>query len=290
MTDAAGIARWLRGRSCTDGFLCRCPVPSHGKGRGDRTPSLLISNGDTAVLFKCFAGCDPQDILAELRRRGVVDGPRDDRYRDRVPTDAAPEHKPNPEALELWRNAGSISGTAVAKFLGARGLVIDAPPSLRATMVLHLGRYPLPAMIAAVQAPDRRIIAVQKTLIDPRGDRKAQVHIPRMTIGALGWGAIRLGAATTTLGLAEGTEKGLAAMQLFGVPCWSSLGAARMHRVWVPDQVSELHVFLDNDEAGRTAAVRTTSAHRYRRVILRFPPEQFKDWDEVTQANARCAA
>jgi hypothetical protein len=107
-----------------------------------------------------------------------------------------------------------------------------------------------------------------------------------MTMGALGWGAVRLAAATDILGLAEGTEKGLAAMQLFNVPCWSSLGAGRMHRVFIPDDVGELHVFLDNDDAGRAAAERTAHAHRHRKVLLHFPPEQFKDWDDVTRARA----
>jgi hypothetical protein len=142
-------------------------------------------------------------------------------------------------------------------------------------------------MVAAVQAPDRRVIAVQVTLIDPRGDRKAQVRIPRKTAGALGRGAIRLAAAGDELGLAEGTEKGLAAMQLFGVPCWATLGAGRMHRVYVPDTVSTLHIFVDNDDAGRAAAERTAHEHRHRRVVLAFPPEQFKDWDDVTAAHAR---
>src|SRR5258705_432809 len=197
------------------------------------------------------------------------------------------EPSANPEAIELWRGAGPIAYSVAAKFLAARGLTIDPPPSLRATSVLHLERYSLPAMVAAVQAPDRRVIAVQRTLIDPRGDRKAQVRIPRMTIGALGWGAIRLAAATDVLGLAEGTEKALAAMQLFDVPCWSSLGAGRMHRVWIPDHVRELQIFVDNDDAGRAAAERTAHAHRHRRVVLQFPPSAFKDWDGLTAANAK---
>jgi hypothetical protein len=173
--------------------------------------------------------------------------------------------------------------------LVARGITIPAPPSLRATTVLYLERLPLPAMVAAVQAQDRRIIAVQRTLIDPRGDRKAQVHVPRLTIGALGRGAIRLAAATNALGLAEGTEKALAAMQITGVPCWASMGT-RMHRVWIPDHVRELHIFADNDEPGRAAAERTAQAHRHRKVFLRFPPEQFKDWDDVTRAQAQRSA
>jgi putative DNA primase/helicase len=284
MTDAAAVAHALGGRRSADGFLCRCPVQSHGRGRGDRSPSLLVKDGDQAVLFKCFGGCDTWDILAELRARGVLGEPSGERRQTDRPPDRDPEHKANPEALELWHRAGPIGGTEAAQFLASRGITIEPPPSLRSATILHLDRYPLPAMVAAVQAPDRRVIAVQRTLIDPRGDRKAQVRIPRLTIGALGWGAVRLAAAGKVMGLAEGTEKALAAMQLFDVPCWSSLGATRMYRVWLPDDVRELHLFLDNDDAGRTAAERTAHAHRHRHVVLHFPPEQFKDWDDVTKA------
>jgi hypothetical protein len=290
MNEAATIANALHGRRSADGYLCHCPVPSHGKGRGDRNPSLLVSDGDKAVLIKCFAGCDIRDILAQLRTSGLAKpaaGPSE----GKEPVERQPEHAPDPRAIELWRAAEQIRyGSKPAQFLAARGITLAPPPSLRSTTILHLERYPLPAMLAAVQAPDRRIIAVQQTLIDPRGDRKAQVRIPRQTIGALGWGAVRLAAAGNVLGICEGTEKGLAATQLFDVPCWSALGAARMHRVWIPDFVTELHIFVDNDDAGRAAAERTTHAHRHRKVVLRFPPEQFKDWDDVTRANIRSAA
>jgi hypothetical protein len=47
------------------------------------------------------------------------------------------------------------------------------------------------------------------------------------------------------LGLAEGIETALSAMQLTGVPVWASLGGARLHRVELPPEVKEVHVFLD---------------------------------------------
>ena len=48
-----------------EGYKARCPVPAHGKGEGDRNPSLSIGTGelDGTVLLKCFAGCSKQDVL-----------------------------------------------------------------------------------------------------------------------------------------------------------------------------------------------------------------------------------
>jgi putative DNA primase/helicase len=291
MTNAVHIARALGGRASGEGYLCRCPLPSHGQGRGDRSPSLLIKDGNAAILLKCFAGCDAAEILQELRRRTIVGETFEHMVRPDEHIDRTPEHVPNEEALTLWRGAGCVTeGSPQARYLVARGLTIATPPTIRAAEILHLDRYPLPAIVAAVQAPDRRIIAVQRTLIDPRGTKKAQVRLPRLTIGALGWGAIRLAAASEVLGLAEGTEKALAAMQLFNVPCWSSLGASRMHRVWIPDGVRELHVFADNDDPGRAAAERTAHAHRHRKVVIHFPPDGTKDWDDVTRARAERSA
>jgi DNA primase len=75
-------------------------------------------------------------------------------------------------------------------------------------------------------------------------------------------------------------------MQIHGVPCWATLGSARMHRVLIPHSVGELHLFGDNDAPGRAAVGRTAEEHRRCRVVLRFPPEQFKDWDDFTAALA----
>ncbi len=286
----------LGGHKAGKGYLCRCPIPGHGKGQGDRNPSLSIADGNERLLVRCHSGCDPRDVIAELRRRGLLedgDGFRSGmkiRTREQGYPPAAkiePAHDPNPQALAIWRSGQPITGSIAERFIRARGIALELTPSLRSGAHPYIGPYESPVSIAAVQAPARQVIAVQVTLIDPRGDRKAQVRLPRKTIGALGWGAIRLAAATDELALAEGTEKGLAAMQLFGVPCWSSLGAGRMHRVWIPDDVRTLHIFADNDEPGRVAAERTAHAHRHRRVVLHFPPDGCKDWDDVTTARAK---
>ncbi len=294
MVDAAMIARTLKGARTGDGFLVGCPVPTHGRGNGDRHPSLSIRDGDDGrLLVHCHTGCDPRDILDILRQRGLID--------DRLPSrDAASMRKcepvelpiePNERALDLWRSAEPIADTLAHRYLCARGLTIDPPPSLRFISALaYMPRIALPAMVAAFQAPDRRVIAVQVTFLDPRGNRKVQGATPRKTIGRMHGGAVRLGPAGDVLGLAEGTETALAAMQLTGVPCWACLGSKRMARVSIPDTVRELHLFADDDEPGRLAAEQTAKAHAHRRIVKRFPPDGFGDYADLAADLAKRGA
>lgn len=48
-------------------YLVSCPVPSHGKGNGDRAPSLHLTEGsDEQVLVYCHAGCSTDEVLDAL--------------------------------------------------------------------------------------------------------------------------------------------------------------------------------------------------------------------------------
>jgi hypothetical protein len=45
----------------------RCPVPSHGSGRGDRTPSAFLREGKGGtVYFECLAHCTEEEFAASL--------------------------------------------------------------------------------------------------------------------------------------------------------------------------------------------------------------------------------
>lgn len=283
--DASRIAEILEGRENGPGrWLCRCPMRDHGKGRGDRNPSLSIAEGDTAILVNCFAGCATRDVLDELRRRGILVDDRPIAPPRKASPRSEPVHRPDAGAVAIWRAAVPGAGTVVEDYLARRGIILPVPPSLR---LGRTGRDGL-AMIAAVQAPDRQVIAVQSTALTPEG-AKARVAMPRLTTGAMGRGAVRLAAATEVLGLAEGVETALSAMQLSGVPTWASLGGQRLAKIAVPADVRELHLFGDNDAAGRLAA--ETAADRYTRdgltVHLRWPPDRFGDWNDALRDQAR---
>lgn len=101
---AVSIARALAGHRNGDGFLCRCPVPGHGQGRGDRRPSLSVCDGDDRLLVRCFAGCDPRDVLAELRRRGLLDDHVERRHHDHRER-REPPHEADADAVRIWREA-----------------------------------------------------------------------------------------------------------------------------------------------------------------------------------------
>jgi hypothetical protein len=127
---------------------------------------------------------------------------------------------------------------------------------------------------------------VQVTFLRPDGSGKANLEEPRWTFGRLSDGAVRLAPVNDVFGLAEGIEDALAASQLSQLsqlPCWSSLGAGRMHNVAIPQGVRELHICADDDQAGRTAVERMVERHSRegRRVVVRLPPAGFKDWGEI---------
>jgi hypothetical protein len=139
-------------------------------------------------------------------------------------------------------------------------------------------------MVAAMLSPSREITACQVTFLNPQKPAKANVVTARRTLGSMGAGAVRLAKISDVMGIAEGAETALSAMQLTGIPCWACLGAARMHRVTIPDGVRELHIFHDNDEAGREAAKRTAEAHSRLHIVMR-PPPIGKDWNNSLQAS-----
>jgi putative DNA primase/helicase len=191
-------------------------------------------------------------------------------------------HDPDPTARDVWKAAVSVEGSIVETYLRSRNISLDVPPSLRCGRVMRPDGRPALAMIAAVQAPTGKIVAIQATFLTRRGC-KAAVAVPRSAIGALGAGAVRFGKSEDLLGLAEGIETALSAQQLTGIPTWPCLGASRMHRIAIPSHVRELHLFGDNDGAGRDAVQRAAYENRKRRVVLQFPPDSRKDWNDFAK-------
>ena len=187
---AASIARALQGRRSNNHWLCRCPVPGHGRGKGDRNPSLSIRDGDERLLVRCFAGCDARDVLDELRRRGLLSNERSCasvalQPRTRAAPHTEPPHEPDQSAIALWRSGEPTAGSKVESYF-ARDIGVPPPPSLRSISDYSERGTSFPAMVAAVQAPDGQVVAAQVTLLDPCGTRKAGFRFLEGQSAALG--------------------------------------------------------------------------------------------------------
>lgn len=260
-----GVWRGTRGE-------CRCPAHDDG------TPSLSVRLGDRAILFHCFAGCETTDVLKALDRMHL---------HDRSPLDM-PERMPERDLSELarrlWRSSIPIAGTPAEDYLNARALTTLAA-KLRYNARTVLGKGPsrriLPAMIAAVEN-DLGVVAVQRTFLDLQVITRKPLPSPKVALGLLGGAAIRLAPATDELGLAEGIEDALSAMQWFGTPTWALGGIERLALVDIPTQVRRVIVYGDRGkpaEAGLERARDHLVANG--RVLEVRLPERYDDWNDA---------
>jgi len=259
MTVAQKITEALGGKWFSTYGLVRCPA------HDDRHPSLRIREGDSGLLVRCYAGCDPLDILAELRRRGLLDDHRrqTDRPRDLTRERAADQRdraKRSAAAVEIWQASRPIAGTPAETYLRRRGIEIELPLSLRFHAALKHGPTGilLPAMVAAVQAPDRRIIGVHRTYIKEDGADKAPLSDARLSLGSISGGAVRLAKAGDEIAIAEGIETALAYQQATGRPSWAALSTSGMRSIILPPLPAAATVYLaadiDPNGAGEAAA------------------------------------
>lgn len=94
------LGKLERVKQASDGHIASCPVLSHGKGNGDRHPSLAIDEGeDGRVLLSCTAGCDTRDVVSALglrmsdlfeHKEGGGNHPPGNGSRTRAPTSKPP--------------------------------------------------------------------------------------------------------------------------------------------------------------------------------------------------------
>lgn len=268
---------WRQGRG-----MCCCPA------HDDRTPSLSVTLGRKAILFHCFAGCSNEDVIAALDRQGV----RSRELFDGSGAGTADRQNQSdfsPNARRLWQSASAIADGPAERYLAQRGLqrVSDQFRYLERTPLGPRGAVQfLPAMLAAVTT-DIGVIAVHRTFLDGASGKLASFERPKRALGRLGCGAVRLAPAVQgRLGLAEGIESALSAMQLFGIPCWATLGNERFGLVSIPESVLELYLFIDNDAGGALAEERALKAYAAPNRVIhsRAPASPGFDWNDELQS------
>lgn len=283
-SDGRLVVEALGGHWTRNGGMCRCPA------HADSTPSLSVRPGAKRLLFHCFAGCETSDVLAALRRL-------------RLPGDASLAHGSGSEdmwrgtlraaAVRLWSDSQPLGSSIAESYLRSRG-IRDGSSELRFHPRTPQGRKPFtrfaPALIAAVR-DDSGLVGVHRTFLDRTRNCLATLAPAKCALGRLGSGAVRLQPAGDVLGLAEGIETALSAAQLFGIPCWATLGTERFRHVALPAHVSMLLLFLDRDAGGRRAEALVRSRFGEQVAIeARYPPRAGDDWNDVLARQASAAS
>jgi len=267
---AREIAEALGGRRATrlsDGsYLVPCPLPSHGKGRGDRSPSLRIGDGQTRLLVHCYSGCNRLDVLDELRRRSLLDDVRQRPAAKRAPSSpTTPDvyaRQQHHKAAWLWSKRQPIAGSLAERYLReTRGVACALPPTLGFLPPSKPEHHP--AMIGAFALVDepgapRDVDSVHLTLLRADGSGKADVDKPKLIVGSPSGRPIVLAPANDLGGLAiaEGIEDALTVHFSTGLGAWAAAAASFMPKLadTVPSYIEAVTIYAHTDKAGRDGA------------------------------------
>ncbi|MEI8395388.1 MAG: toprim domain-containing protein [Rhodospirillaceae bacterium] len=194
------------------------------------------------------------------------------------------------EIAFILSRTGPIVGTLAEQHLRQRGLDNPNCPDLlfHPDLAHRSTGTGYPAMVAIVRDAAGNPIGIHRTFLAPDGSGKALIEKSRMMLGTVAGGAVRLVPLGdgSFLGMGEGIETVLAVRPACpGLPLWSALSAGNLEQVVVPEQVTTVIIFVDNDLSGTglKAALRAAAFHHAagRRVWIVMPPNPGDDFDDL---------
>jgi hypothetical protein len=183
-----------------------------------------------------------------------------------------------------------LAGTIAETYLRSRGLVAPATEDLlfHADLTYWDTRTGHPAMVAVVRGRGGETIAIHRTYLAEDGSGKADLPKPRMMLGRVGGGAVRLAPVGDdgVVGIAEGIETALSVMQACpGLPVWAALSAGNIEHPGLPPGIREVVILVDNDPTGAGLAAAERAAQRFhgegRRVWTALPPRVGDDFNDL---------
>lgn len=266
----------------------------------DRSPSFTIyDGGQRFYCFGCEASGDVLDFMQRIAGVGLVeaarmlgagDGPAVQPVRGMERPQPAEDDRKANRARSIWQAAIPATGTLAEAYLRARGIDPPYPPSLRFLALPWGNLPPMPCLVCAVQDLDGEVTGIQRIWLAPDGRGKAAVDKPKLSLGKVKGGAIRLGEPDDggCLTVCEGPEDGLSLRAMLGGPVWVAAGASFLSGMLFPAQVCAVIVAADNDPAGREAADKAARAFALRGLEARIirPLDGYKDFNDELRGAA----
>jgi putative DNA primase/helicase len=204
----------------------------------------------------------------------------------------------------LWGRARPLDGSDLgSRYLLSRGIVVDPwLASLRFIEDLPYWadnkRVLMPAILSKFLSPDKSSWILHRTYLAEPG-RKADIEDPKMFMQGIvpKGGAVRLGPASETMGVAEGIETAKYASQVSGIPVWATCNSGSMIKWEPPKEARHIIIFGDLDPTFTGQAAAYTLAYRLKMefkkkraedysVIVRFtqfedPGNISEDWNDL---------
>ena len=293
--DADGVARALLPRGVYENgrteWRCRGAESPTGQAisvhvRNDAKQGVVgfwnghRKGGDLLDLAEAVFGTDTRGAVQWAKRRlGIDDGEgmrmnpakleamrasaEVDRQ-NREAESAADSAKRREIARQLWADCTRIvPGTAAWSYLRARGLSLRADET---ELMAHAGLpHPeggsFPALVARTSAPNGTFAGIWRIFLKHDGSGKAPVETAKLGLGDVRGGAVRLGGVWPVIGVTEGVETAIACRQILSegsgslVPVWAALSTSGMTGLVLPDGVSGLRIYADNDPVKLRGAV-----------------------------------
>jgi putative DNA primase/helicase len=301
--NAEQLAAALGAKRSGRQFKCRCVAHE------DRSPSMIIFDGRNAVQVRCLAGCEPADIIAVLKSRGLWHGDEQQEQHSQKITSANVSHVSHETRAHeqeqrmrvlarcIFDDARPIEGTLAQRYFESRDLwtVARMVDDIRFHPRCPFGAERGMAVVMAMRhVVSNAITAVQRIQLNRQGRKIAK----GMMLGTASGAAMKLMQLQDhQLHICEGLETGLAVIAMDRGPVWALGSTSLIQSFPVLDDINELTIWADHDpvdpKTGRRPGFHAAAICERRwleankRVAVYSPRKE--GWDEADVWSARCA-
>jgi putative DNA primase/helicase len=268
-----------------------CVIALAGPRAGDWIDFDGGDGGGPISAIERATGLTGHELIARAADlAGIVPGaPR----RQAPAVQPAAKRDPAQEIAHILARAAPVAGTAAERYLSGRGLASPEGADLlfHPDLTHWESKSGYPALIGVVRDRNGEAIGLHRTYLAEASDTqvaKADVAKPRMMLGRMAGGAVRLGTITVDapLALCEGIESGLAAMAARpDLPVWATLSTSGLEQVDLPATAKRILILADHDASGAGLRAAETSARRLRsegrEVSIAMPPREGDDFNDL---------
>ena len=212
--------------------------------------------------------------------------------REAPATKPAPKRDATQDIAHILSGARPLPGSPGEAYLAGRALSVpDGTDLMFHPDLTHWEtRTGYAALLGQVRDRGGEVIGLHRTYLVQEANevRKAPVAKPKMMLGRIAGGAVRLAPLGDgdRLALSEGIETGLAVMTACpDLPVWATLSTSGLEQVDLPPAAQRVLILADHDASGAGMRAAEACARRLRAqgrdVAVALPPEEGQDFNDL---------